>query len=101
MSDADTEKILGWSEAKKHLNIGETGVSNQQIALNVNEFAAFLIRTNYVIEVGKLITPAWAAMSEEQLTKYLSETFTEKQLESMFCKQSELRQGGDRWRIED
>ena len=92
MSNTDTDKLLGWSEAKKHLDLEKTDVSNQQIALNINEFAAFLIRTHYVIEVGKLITPAWAAMSEEQLTKYLSETFTEKQLESMFSKQSELRQ---------
>ena len=36
MSDTDTDKILGWSEAEKHLDLEKTGVSNRQIALNVS-----------------------------------------------------------------
>jgi hypothetical protein len=92
MSDQNDNKKLGWSQAKKHLDLEKPGVTDQQLALNVNEFAAYLIRTNYVIEVGKLITPAWAAMSEAQLTKYLAGKFTEEQLEKMFVKQSNLRQ---------
>lgn len=86
------ENTLGWSQAKKHLDLEQPGVTHQQIALNVNQFAAYLIRTNYVIEVGKLITPAWAAMGEAQLTQYLTKKFTEEQLEKMFVRQSELRQ---------
>ena len=92
MSDQNDNQKLGWSQAEKHLDLEKPGVTNQQLALNVNEFAAYLIRTNYVIEVGKLITPKWAAMSEAQLTKYLTGKFTEEQLEKMFVKQSNLRQ---------
>ena len=92
MSEKSDDQKLGWSQAKKHLNLEKPGVSNQQLALNVNQFAAYLIRTNNVIEVGKLITPTWAAMSEAQLTKYLAGKFIEEQLEKMFVKQSNLRQ---------
>lgn len=92
MSNNTPDEKLGWAQAKKHLNLEKLGVTDQQVALNVNEFAAFLIRTNYVIEVGKLISPAWASMTEVELTKHLSKKFTEKQLETMFVKNSELRQ---------
>jgi hypothetical protein len=92
MSDKNNVRKLGWSQAGKHLDLQPPGVTDPQLALNVNQFAAYLIRTNYVIEVGKLITPAWAAMTEAQLTRYLAGKFTEEQLKKMFVKQSELRQ---------
>lgn len=84
--------ILGWDKAKNHLNMQFPERTDTNDALNAQQFAAYLIRTNYVKEVAKLIPLNWTIMEEKALTEMLKKKFSESQLESMFLKKSELRQ---------
>jgi hypothetical protein len=92
MSDVslvNEEQLLGWTEARKHLRLSKDG---EPVADNVQEFAAWLIRTNYIVEVGKLIEAEWVMMSEAELTKHLASKYSTQELEALFSKKSELRQ---------
>jgi len=83
VADDDSKTILGLDQAQKHLGLGSPGPKDADEAMAVQQFAAFLIRTNYVKEVGKLIPLNWAAMSEKQLTAELAK-LGEERITKMF-----------------
>jgi len=91
VADDDSKTILGLDQAQKHLGLGSPGPKDADEAMAVQQFASFLIRTNYVKEVGKLIPLNWAAMSEKQLTAELAK-LGEERITKMFMEKSELRQ---------
>lgn len=87
---------LGYKQARAYLQ-NELGLkatddnATFEEAKNAQQFAAYLIRTGYIIEVGNLIPPGWIAMTESELTALLKSKFTEKQLTELFLKKSAIR----------
>lgn len=86
------ELFLGINKAKEYLDLEVPIRTPADNALTAQQLAAYLIRTNYVKEVGKLIPPAWVALEESALTNMLSKHFSEVQLEALFIEKAELRQ---------
>jgi hypothetical protein len=91
MTEPEESNHLGWHQAKKYFGPSPASQPDNQIAVTSQLFAAWLIRTNYVVEVGKLIDPTWVLMEERQLTAYLSQKLSKVQIEQLFAKKSELR----------
>lgn len=52
----------------------------QDIAL----FSSYLIRSGYIRQVEGILPPTWRAMSEESLTKFLSDHYTEAEIRQKF-----------------
>ncbi len=65
----------------------EGGAYPRDVAL----YTSYLIRGGYIKEVAGLIPEAWRTMKQEQLTKILSEKFSEKELRTMFFDKYEAR----------
>lgn len=74
----------GWNEC--------AGVARVPYPREVSDLAAMLIREGYVFKVGSLLPPSWGAMSESELTAYLSNRYSQSDLGQMFLMRYEDRQ---------
>ena len=66
--------------------------TNELPAYDVGRLSGWLIREGYIREVTDLLPTSWRGMSESQLTDYLSENFTEAELEERFLRKYDRRQ---------
>ena len=66
---------------------GASGAYPNEVA----KFSSFLVRGGYIERITKLLPAEWAKMSQAELTAFLSKTYSEQDLVSMFLQKYDKR----------